>query len=314
MSRDLLLNIVAAGLDTGTAQKALDAGWNLTKLRAATKKELEAVFYTGEVERIRAALQRKEIDEKVVRELIEKCDWSCCMCWNLDKRDPIILHHIVEHAKTADDSYANLAVLCLNHHGTAHSSWQISRHPLPPDLIRMRKAEFETALAEFKIGKRAAPGREGDGSDPTSHSDVEALRQIAGFLSRPAVYRRFQTEGNMQDFLTAMDDVMRTLNTGVMKTREGYDVGRTKSVRQFSNPHWRERMELLARELDAISERVQMAIRLKELMVNADTGFYCFENPFLADEIDTARHSAVRLLNGVLTEAGIDRIRGPGDR
>jgi hypothetical protein len=41
MSRDPLVNIVAAGLDTGTAQKALDAGWNLTKLRAATKKELE---------------------------------------------------------------------------------------------------------------------------------------------------------------------------------------------------------------------------------------------------------------------------------
>src|SRR5580700_5977739 len=157
MSRNLLVKIVAAGLDTDTAQKAIDAGWNLTKLRAATKKALDATFTEEQVERIRIALQRKEIDDQVVSELVEKCWWSCCICWNLDDRPPVIIHHITEHSKTADDSYANLVILCLNHHGVAHSRWEISRHPLPVALIRTKKAAFETALAEFKAGKRTAP-------------------------------------------------------------------------------------------------------------------------------------------------------------
>lgn len=248
MQRDALIqNMLAAGLDSAVAEKAVKAGFTLTKLRGAAKKDLKTHFYPGEIDQISQRLQRKPIDDAVVLELVEKCDWSCCMCWDLDERNPIIIHHIVEHSKTADDSYPNLAVLCLNHHATAHTTSQISQPVLPPDMIRTRKAAFELAIVEFKAGKRAAPGREGDGSDPASQSDVEALRRISGFLSRPAVSRRFQAEGNMQDFLTAMADVMRTLNAGVMKTREGDDLGRTKTVRQFSNPNWREKMGLSIR-------------------------------------------------------------------
>jgi hypothetical protein len=165
MSTDPMVRIAAAGLDTDTAQKAIAAGWNLTQLRAAPKKDLRTIFDEEEVERVVAALQRKEIDETVVAELVKRCGWSCCVCWNYDAHPPVIIHHIVAHAKTADDSYLNLVVLCLNHHGEAHSKWEISRHPLPPERIRTLKTAFENALAEFRAGKRPAPGREGGGGD-----------------------------------------------------------------------------------------------------------------------------------------------------
>lgn len=309
-----MLNLLATGLDSAIAAKAIAAGLTLSRLRAANKKELDKLFTSHEVTGIRTALQRQVIAEDVIIALVEKCDWSCCVCWNLDKSDPVIIHHIVGHAKTADDTYENLVVLCLNHHGIAHSTWEISRPPLPATLIRARKAAFEVAVSEFKAGTRAAPGREGDGSDPASQSDIEALNSIARFLSRAAVYRPFRVEGNMQEFLTAMEDIMRTLNTGIMRTREGEEIGRTKSVRQFSNPGWSERMDLLSREFDSIIERVQVAIRAKELAIDSATGSYSFENPDLPDEIDAARHSAIRLFNGVLFEAGIGRVRGPGDQ
>ncbi|MBA4016486.1 MAG: hypothetical protein C0483_04805 [Pirellula sp.] len=312
MSRDLLTNLLSVGLDSALAQKALDAGLTLTKLREAGTKELKASFFDNEVKLIKAAVKRKEIDDAVILQLVQKCDWSCCICWKVDDRVPVILHHIVPHSKTADDSYDNLVVLCLNHHGMAHSKWEISRHPTTPELIKSRKSEFEEAVAGFKKGTRPVPGREGDGKDPASHSDVKALTLIAGFLSRPAVSRSFVAEGNMQDFLRAMQDVIRTLNTGIMKTREGDEIDRTKAGRQFTNPTWRERLGLLSKNFDSIAERVQLAVRNNELQLDPVSGFYSFNNCMLPDEIDAARHSAIRLLNSVLFEAGIDPVRGPG--
>jgi len=51
-------------------------------------------------------------------------------------------------------------ILCLNDHAVAHSKWEISRHPLPAELIRSKKREWVEALADFKAGHRPAPGDE----------------------------------------------------------------------------------------------------------------------------------------------------------
>ncbi len=205
MKRDkLLINLLATGLDSDLSAKALDSGYNLTKLRNASKTDLEKTFSSYEIGRIQEALQRSPIDKDIVGKLIAHCDWACCLCWNLDERQPVIIHHIEEHAKGGSDKYENLVVLCLNHHGMAHSKWDISRHPTPPDLVRQRKREFEKAIKTFKAGKRAAPGREGNGADSNSLSDVQALKDIAQFFDRPAFSRPFKVEGNMRDFLGAI--------------------------------------------------------------------------------------------------------------
>ena len=311
MKRDLLMNLFSAGLNTVIGQKALDAGYNLTKLRTATKADLDKVFYPNEVKEIRDCLQRAEIDENVIKELVEKCNWSCCVCWKYDELLPVILHHIEEHSQGGKDTYENLVVLCLNHHGYAHSKWEISRSPLPPEKIRELKAAFEKAIAEFKAGKRPAPGREGDGKDSASKSDFQALKDIAGFCNRPAFWRHFDREGSMDDFLQAMTDVLRTLNTGVMKTREGDEIGRTKDNRQFSNPHWQERMVVFAGQIDSIIEWLQIAMRDNEVQV-LPSGWYHFRpGSTLPDEMDLLRQTAAMGLNKVLEEAGIPPIRGP---
>lgn len=312
MRRDpLLRNMLSAGLDSVSAEKALDAGFNLTSLRAATKTELLTALQRWEVERVQQLLQRAPIADDVVQRLIEACDWACSLCWNIDELRPIIIHHIEEHAKGGDDSYDNLVILCLNHHGVAHSQWKFSRHPAPSDYIANRRREFEAAIAEFKAGKRAAPGREGNGSDPRSQSDVAALKIIAQFLSRPAVFRPFEIEGNMHDFLVAMSDVIRALNTGVLKTREGDDLGRVKPVRQFSNPEWSERLDLVCRQFDTLRARVEFAIRQGELQVRPESGFYVLNNRDLTTEIDAMRWSAVSMLNPILRQANIPPLRGP---
>jgi hypothetical protein len=311
MRRDKAIsNMLGAGLNSDMAEHAVNAGYTLTDLRNATLNSLRAKlgFWLGE--QIYETLKRTPITDDVISELVEHCDWSCCVCWNVDDRSPVILHHIEEHGKGGDDTYENLILLCLNHHATAHSRWDISRHPMPKEFLRERKRAFEAAIAAFKRGERAAPGREGHGTDPESQSDIEVLRKLAQFLDRPAVVRPFDLEGNMGDFLIAMQDIIRALNTGSLRTREGDEFGRTKSIRAFANPQWQEKLLLVRDQLDMTRARVEAAIRGSELIVR-DDGFYAFRNRELPNEIDGMRRTAVSILNGVLDEAGIPPIRPP---
>jgi len=155
-NKKLLLNLLGVGLDSGLAQKVLAAGFTLTKLRQVAKKELAQHFDGREIELIWEVVKRKRIPPDTVQRLVEECDWKCCECWDYRKQSPVIIHHIEEHSRTHDDSYDNLVILCLNDHAVAHSKWEISQHPLPPELIRSKKREWVEALADFKAGRRPA--------------------------------------------------------------------------------------------------------------------------------------------------------------
>ncbi|HRQ37712.1 MAG TPA: NACHT domain-containing protein [Chloroflexota bacterium] len=157
-----ILNLLSAGLDSNLAEKAINEGYTLTRLKSGSKSELGKSFSGEEVEKL-LNLRRKPIPKDIVEKLVEKCHWKCCLCWEYGELKPVIIHHIVEHSKTQDDSYENLVVLCLNHHAEAHSKWEISRHPLPPELIRSKKWQWEVALSDFVAGKRPPP---------TSHSNL----------------------------------------------------------------------------------------------------------------------------------------------
>jgi len=52
-----------------------------------------------------------------------------------------------------------------------------------------------------------------------NQSDKEALEQLRSFIDRPAMHQPFQMEGNMHDFVTAINDAIKALNTGMLKTR-----------------------------------------------------------------------------------------------
>lgn len=153
-------NLLAIGLDSDLAQRVVAAGYNLSKLRAAPKRELAGYFNDVELDRLWEASKRKSLPPKTLARLVEDCDWKCCLCWDIRKESPVIVHHIEEHSKTQDDSYENLVILCLNHHAEVHTEWKISRSPLPAELIKRRKQEWIEAVAGFKAGSRPAPGHE----------------------------------------------------------------------------------------------------------------------------------------------------------
>lgn len=302
-----LERLLAAGYDTNTAAKLAALKLTPSKLKSATREDLKGHFPDWEIDGILAKVRRQPIPEKTVAELVEKADWKCCVCWDYRKEDPVIIHHVIEHSRSRDDSYDNLVLLCLNHHGLAHSRWEITQHPLPVELLRIRKAEWEKAVSEYRAGTRPLPGGE---QDRFSQSDVEALRHLRAFFDRPALHQPFEIEGNMKDFMVAVTDMIRAINAGVLKTGEGDEITHIKGRGFLSNPNWQQKLDLVAQLLENLRTRFQLAIRNGELHIDPETGFYDFRDRTLPDEIDAMRDSIVLLFNEVLVEAGLRPLNG----
>lgn len=303
---DRIDDFIAVGLDSELAQRVAREGYTLEKIISSSENDLKKDFENYEVEEIRKAAKRKPIPKDIVSRLIKESDWKCCICWNIDKEYPIIIHHIEDYSKTKDNGYENLVILCLNHHALAHSNWQISQHPLPKEQIRERKQKWIEAVSEWKKGLRPPPGRELD-KGVFSHGDKEALDFFRSFIDRPAIHQPFSIEGNMHDFLEAITDIIRALNTGIMKTREGDEIARTKPRSRLSNPDWSQKLEIIAHRFEDLRTRFQIAIRGNEMILYPN-GNYCFNNRELPDEIDAMRDSIVLLFNELLREANLNPI------
>jgi hypothetical protein len=305
---DKLINLIAVGLDSKLAEKIVSKGYTLSKLKSASKTDLSKNFESWEISPIIEATKRKPISSDTINRLVKESDWKCCICWDISKETPLVIHHIIEHSKTQDDSYKNLVLLCLDHHALAHSTWQISRHPLPPELLKHRKEEWIKAVANFKKGLRPPPGKESELPTAFNQSDKEALEHFRTFIDRPAMHQPFKMEGNMSDFLTAITDIIRALNTGILKTREGDEIGRTKPHSVLSNPNWRQKLDIITSRFEELRTRFEIAVRDGELILRPD-GFYCFNNTNLPNEIDAMRESIILLFNKLLQEAGLQPIR-----
>jgi tetratricopeptide (TPR) repeat protein len=152
--------LLGRGVESGTAAAVAEAYEDWPAVAAATNEALTAKFGVAGAEQLASAKSRREIPVTTVRRLMEDCSWSCCYCWDLDRRIGVLIHHIDEHAVSLNDSYENLVVLCPNCHSEAHRKYTIARHPYSPDSLRMQKSRFTEAVSEFRAGRRPAPGRE----------------------------------------------------------------------------------------------------------------------------------------------------------
>jgi len=80
----------------------------------------------------------------------------------------------------------------------------------------------------------------------------------------------------------------------------------------FSNPNWRQILDILTSRLEELRTRFEVAVRNDEMILRPD-GFYAFHNRNLPLEIDAMRESITLLFNELLKEAGLDPIRSVRD-
>ena len=99
---------------------------------------------------IKEKVDRIPIPNEIIERLMVECDWKCCICTDITKFQPVIIHHIIEYSLTQDNSYDNLVVICLRHHADAHTEVTIAKNPLPPELIKNKKAELIKKIKCYK--------------------------------------------------------------------------------------------------------------------------------------------------------------------
>jgi len=296
------------GFAQDLAGKLVNHGYNISKLRIATKADLSRYFSDDEIKEIKEKSSRQPIPDDIFSRLIGECDWKCCICWNIDSLPPIIIHHIEKYANTQDNGYDNLVVLCPTHHAIAHMKSEIAERPLPPELIQSKKKEFILAISEAKAGRRVLPGRENASNVPAAQSDEQALEILRRFLDRAAMRQPFRIEGNMSDFYKELMNIVRAVNTGILKTRDGDTLPPMKSRHDFTNEHWRTELDIIAKRFDELKTRFEMAVRTGDLVIEKDAMFYTFKDDEFPQKIDELRNVIVLRLNKVLIEAGLKEL------
>lgn len=147
--------LMSRGLFSDLATRVSEHYSNWEAFSSAPPSKLSTEFNSSELEELRKAKSRRQIPKATVQRLIEECEFRCCLCWNVDSDAGVVIHHIRPHSSTPDDRYENLIVLCADHHARVHTTWELARHPFPPELLRIRKDRFVEAIAAFRLGHRS---------------------------------------------------------------------------------------------------------------------------------------------------------------
>ena len=142
--------LLARGVDARTADRLVADGWTLTRLQQSAVADLRKVGLVGQMLTAIRSGSRPPIPNDTLTKLLFANRFLCCVCREPGK--PIIVHHIVEWAKSHNHDHSNLAVLCLDHHDAAHSAKQLSQN-LDASTLRHCKREWEEFVKSF--GSRA---------------------------------------------------------------------------------------------------------------------------------------------------------------
>lgn len=111
----------------------------------------------------------------------------------------------------------------------------------------------------------------------------------------------------MSDFQVAITDIIRAFNTGILQTREGKVITRTKPVNDILDKELRYSLKKISKEFENLRAVFQKALRDKNLVISND-GFYYFSSQRLAFQIDEHRREIIRNFNAILAKARLDPV------
>ncbi len=127
------------GFDSQTAEQLVNQGHTLNSLKAMSTDDLRALNIPEKQIQIILDEPRPPIPQETVNKVLYDSRWTCCIC--RDRTQGIIIHHIHEYSESRNHSEDNLVVLCLNHHGEAHTKRELQIN-LTPDRLRDAKKQW----------------------------------------------------------------------------------------------------------------------------------------------------------------------------
>jgi len=134
------------GIDSATADRLIENGFNAKSLKALSETALRDLGLTqSQIEDVIGA-GRPPIPEDVLNTVLFNSKWACCIC--RDPKKAVIVHHLSPWAKSRSHAVDNLVILCLEHHGEAHTTHQLTLN-LTPDRIKDARDRWYAVAEAF---------------------------------------------------------------------------------------------------------------------------------------------------------------------
>ena len=143
-------------------------------------------------------------------------------------------------------------------------------------------------------------------------SDETVLEWLYIFFDRPAFQVTFEFECDLSHFDKAMQDTVAALNTGVLQTRDGHLIGRTKPKDQVSTRRWRDGLNQACQIVSEIRQCYANALR-REVIVLKDRPVFNWKTSSdlnhsagrsLIHYMNSARNQVLKIMNDLFQEIG----------
>ncbi len=136
--------LLAKGIDSDLAERLVGRGHTVASLKSMRADQLAALGLSARQVQAFTSADRPPIPQETLISILSKSRWTCCVC--KDRHRGIIVHHIEQWADSKSHDESNLVVLCLDHHGEAHTKRELSLS-LDPDRLRaLRDRWYQEAV------------------------------------------------------------------------------------------------------------------------------------------------------------------------
>lgn len=263
------------GVPSDWATKYELIGISASTFLHTTKKNLISKYKIPEsqIKIVKNCLSRQPIDDSIAQKLLENSNFLCCLCKE-NNGNGYIIHHISEYSKTKDNSYSNLAVLCLPHHDAAHREGISLTNKIPAKQILEAKKKWEQQVIKEnkeKAKNKPIKGKIKDWKKSNPYKELQSYTESDKdyFFGRKAEIEELFTRINKYNIVGLFGESgtgkTSIVNAGLIPNfkKEGFI---TISVRCLDEPIKRVREELLKK----LKEK-KIAAQLIEELAATDT-------------------------------------------
>lgn len=167
MSQRTLIALVRRGFDLETASRLASTGHTLKLLKSLDESALRALDISEDMVSAIFREPRPPIPLETLGKVLYESRMTCCVC--RDRNRGVIVHHIHEFSDTRSHDESNLVVLCLDHHGEAHTRRALQMN-LTANRLRDLKSRWLADVREHDIHEALSA---------KSNYSHEAVRQIS---------------------------------------------------------------------------------------------------------------------------------------
>ena len=146
MGQNTFKALMNRGCDSETANRLEKAGHTLNYLKTLDVNELHDLSIPQELIDIILQEERPPIPRTTMNKVLFESRYTCCVC--RDRSQGIIVHHIHKYSESRNHAEDNLVVLCLQHHGDAHTTRGLQLN-LTPERLRESKQKWLDLVKQF---------------------------------------------------------------------------------------------------------------------------------------------------------------------